>query len=590
MARRFNEKDHPRDPGGEDGGQFIRRGTSAAGGDWASKVDAKVAAKVGGREAPARPPAKKAAPPKKMSKDDRVRAVATALHEDWRKTRKQKDGSYEPRMKDTKDARWIKAHGSSQVDIANTPYHELPSDWQAENKAAAEVVESIILRRAGKVDLSNPRVRQVVGDEIHQEWLQRNKWAAGGELDVPFDKLPKAEQDKDLDQMARALEVLQPKAPAKKAAPAGKSKPLTPAQKKLLLEADGKDIIEVNPNSLPVKALVERGYLKLNPRNPKQAEITGEGGLRAEVERNKPQRGKRKVSPEVQQWAADMLAGQPQEGKHRSTTQDDDWAAKLEAKMTGSGEQADLETHAAGSWRKPSVQQLQDELRGQLEQELQLSLDRWTQEYGEAPSAREMQFALDQIESRVRKIAEGQSTQTVYRNGPHSIVVDSDIATEVDLDRILPVMDDLIKRFPPARGGGAKISIRSAAAAKKRDTRKGDTGGKMTGLSTGIDGEVTIMLSEDVFGPAPARAGGWHMPAASSTDRAAYTLMHEWGHALESPDAHYPGDGHQHDLGRYGQTNEHEGFAEAFAEWYATGGKTKNKAAQDLAKQNGWSM
>lgn len=138
-----------------------------------------------------------------------VAAVASALHEDWRKTRKQEDGTFEPRIKGTKDEAWIAAHGTDQVDIANTDYANLPEDWQAENKAAAGVVVGILDEANGRVDLSNEEQRQYVGGRIHDAWLERNTWAKGGELDVPFAQLPPAEQAKDIDQMVIAQQAFQ---------------------------------------------------------------------------------------------------------------------------------------------------------------------------------------------------------------------------------------------------------------------------------------------------------------------------------------------------------------------------------------------
>jgi hypothetical protein len=42
---------------------------------------------------------------------------------------------YEPRIKQVKDRAWIENHnGETEVDIANTLYAELPSEWQRENK------------------------------------------------------------------------------------------------------------------------------------------------------------------------------------------------------------------------------------------------------------------------------------------------------------------------------------------------------------------------------------------------------------------------------------------------------------------------
>lgn len=139
-----------------------------------------------------------------------VDALATQFHEDWRKTRLNEDGSYEPRLKQTKDKEWTSRHGTDQVDIANTNYADLPSDWQAENKAAAEVVVGVMAENDGKVDLSDPKTRNEVGGKIHDAWLSRNDWAKGGELDVPFSELPEAEQAKDLDQVAVAQRVFTP--------------------------------------------------------------------------------------------------------------------------------------------------------------------------------------------------------------------------------------------------------------------------------------------------------------------------------------------------------------------------------------------
>ena len=138
-----------------------------------------------------------------------VNALAGALHEDWRKTRLQEDGSFEPRVKTTKDTEWIAANGTDQVDIANTNYEGLPSDWQAENKAASEVVVGIMIEKDGRINLDDPAQRSEIGATIHDAWMSRNEWAKGGELDVPFDQLPPAEQAKDIDQVLIAQQVFQ---------------------------------------------------------------------------------------------------------------------------------------------------------------------------------------------------------------------------------------------------------------------------------------------------------------------------------------------------------------------------------------------
>jgi hypothetical protein len=133
--------------------------------------------------------------------DEAVAALGSAFHEDWRKTRQQEDGSFEPRVKTTKDEAWIEAHGTDQVDIANTGYGELPEDWKGENKAAAEVVVGLIDEYQGSIDLGDTATRSAVGAHVHDAWLSRNAWAKGGDLDVPFDSLSAEEQAKDLSQV-----------------------------------------------------------------------------------------------------------------------------------------------------------------------------------------------------------------------------------------------------------------------------------------------------------------------------------------------------------------------------------------------------
>ena len=139
--------------------------------------------------------------------------LAYALHEEWRKTRLKADGSYEPRWKKIKDDNYIKdlnkkdlpsyvrknEEGIWEIDIANAGYTQLSADWQAENKAAAEVVAQII--ESGK-----NYSREEIGDIIHNAWLERNSWAKDDPvLGLPFAKLPKEEQDKDLVQYDTGL-------------------------------------------------------------------------------------------------------------------------------------------------------------------------------------------------------------------------------------------------------------------------------------------------------------------------------------------------------------------------------------------------
>lgn len=139
-----------------------------------------------------------------------VVTLGSAFHEDWRKTRlDEATGTFDPRVKETSDESWIEANGSNQVDIANSTYDQLPEDWKAENKAAAEVVVGVMVDKDGAVDLSDDATRSEVGGIVHDAWLSRNEWAAGGDLDKPFNDLPLDEQAKDISQVEVAQRVFE---------------------------------------------------------------------------------------------------------------------------------------------------------------------------------------------------------------------------------------------------------------------------------------------------------------------------------------------------------------------------------------------
>lgn len=139
-------------------------------------------------------------------------SMGADLHEAWRAGRKREDGTYEPRMKKTKDQAYIDAHGgNNEVDIANLSFEELPSDWQYENLEAAKVaineVYDVIIQ--GK-ELTKEMIEKM-SSVVHDEWLKRNDWVFSSDygdpvLSKPYYELPKEEQAKDRVQIRQAIE------------------------------------------------------------------------------------------------------------------------------------------------------------------------------------------------------------------------------------------------------------------------------------------------------------------------------------------------------------------------------------------------
>jgi primosomal protein N' len=126
----------------------------------------------------------------KMSRD-----LATMLHENWRKQRYDEETkSYTSRIKTTTDKKWIQEHnGATDVDIANTNFEELPSDWQEENllsaKVAIEKIEDVLYL-------------------IHDNWLDRNDYRAMEEQKTQYSKLSNDEKLKDIDVLEDAIQIM----------------------------------------------------------------------------------------------------------------------------------------------------------------------------------------------------------------------------------------------------------------------------------------------------------------------------------------------------------------------------------------------
>ena len=129
-----------------------------------------------------------------------VEMLASKLHGKWA------EGYRSGEMaKGNKNPTRIKDDGmGGQVDILNTSYAELPSKWQAENKAQAESAIGLVSKdMAGAMDNIEDLAAQV-----HEQWLGRNSWAKDGPLGVSYAELPKEEKQKDKDVITAAYEIL----------------------------------------------------------------------------------------------------------------------------------------------------------------------------------------------------------------------------------------------------------------------------------------------------------------------------------------------------------------------------------------------
>lgn len=140
-------------------------------------------------------------------KQQLIAEVGSTLHDEWRAPRKKEDGSFEPRVKKTKDEAWAQSHGTQEVDIANTSYKDLPEDWKGENKISAEVAVAEIYKVGGK-NLDDAFVDSASA-VIHEKWLERNGSWAPAEQNKPYAELSEEEKEKDRVIVRKAIQIFE---------------------------------------------------------------------------------------------------------------------------------------------------------------------------------------------------------------------------------------------------------------------------------------------------------------------------------------------------------------------------------------------
>ena len=134
-------------------------------------------------------------------KDAIVQDTASAAHDAWAADFHKSNGKGAQRIKKTKDAAWIKTNGTDEVDIANTKFKDLPSDWQKENLEGAQAAYDAL----HKVYVSNKKAGgyakasdlDKASSHVHDKWLDRNGSWAPEHQKVKFNKLSTEEKDKD---------------------------------------------------------------------------------------------------------------------------------------------------------------------------------------------------------------------------------------------------------------------------------------------------------------------------------------------------------------------------------------------------------
>lgn len=143
---------------------------------------------------------------RKVTLKTEVDALASELHDRWR-NRQFASHNRAPHVKRTTDLKWSARHaGTSDVDLANTSFEELPSDWKGENRVAAQVAVELVKQQIARGGALDEAFVERAAKIVHTKWLERAGDTASS-LRVPFNELPNDEKEKDRDHMRAAIAV-----------------------------------------------------------------------------------------------------------------------------------------------------------------------------------------------------------------------------------------------------------------------------------------------------------------------------------------------------------------------------------------------
>lgn len=147
---------------------------------------------------------------KQMDKTKIIKMVASVFHEEWRKNRLQNGGKYEPMIEKSEDKERNNKNWTDLVDIANTKFEDLPSNWKRENLEAAKVAVELVYQKVIAWEDITPEMVEELSSVVHEVWMKRNSWKKENRphLFVPYSELSEEEKAKDRDQILQAIEII----------------------------------------------------------------------------------------------------------------------------------------------------------------------------------------------------------------------------------------------------------------------------------------------------------------------------------------------------------------------------------------------
>ena len=142
-----------------------------------------------------------------IQKSEIIQEVASTFHEEWRKNRLQKDGTYLPMVEKSEDEVWTRKHWTDTVDIANTDFEDLPDNWKHENIEAAKIAVNLVYEK--DLEKISAETIEELSKIVHEKRLERNwiAWSFENQR-VSYKELSEEEKAKDRLQIEIAIKIL----------------------------------------------------------------------------------------------------------------------------------------------------------------------------------------------------------------------------------------------------------------------------------------------------------------------------------------------------------------------------------------------
>ena len=144
-----------------------------------------------------------------MNKTEIIEKVSSIFHEKWRENRLIYNWKYKPMIEKSEDKEWNMKHWTDVVDIANTEFEDLPSNWKYENLEAAKVAVELVCDKVVNWEEIDSEMIEEMSKIVHEKWLERNgtQWSFENQR-VAYQNLSEEEKAKDRIQIELAIQII----------------------------------------------------------------------------------------------------------------------------------------------------------------------------------------------------------------------------------------------------------------------------------------------------------------------------------------------------------------------------------------------